>query len=167
MAAVSRNDCLTNGIGRGTPVQNMNIQAPRNASQLQPRVERILKGLVDGGYELGVQAAVYLDGELVVDVCVGRVTSDSDAVVKPDTVFPVCSTGKGILATIVHILAERGLIDYDAPIATYWPEFGSTGKRRLPFATRSRTRRASPSYPCSARSTRRATSTPHPPESRS
>src|ERR1700721_2363922 len=38
------------------------------------------------------------------------------------------SCSKGILAAGVHILADRGLIDFDAPMARYWPEFGQAGK---------------------------------------
>jgi len=106
----------------------MKVKKTKNAVKLQGRIERLLGGLVDKGYELGVQAAVYLDGELVVDVCVGRVSSNSSRKVGPDTLFPVCSTGKGIVSTIVHILAERGIIDYNKPIAEYWPEFRVNGK---------------------------------------
>lgn len=38
------------------------------------------------------------------------------------------STGNGCTATLVHVLAERGLIDYEAPVARYWPEFGAHGE---------------------------------------
>ena len=98
------------------------------AVKLQSRLERLLGGLVDGGYELGAQVAVYLEGELVADVVVGLVASNSSRKVDSGTLFPVCSTGKGMLATIVHVLAERGLVDYGKPVAEYWPEFGANGK---------------------------------------
>jgi len=103
----------------------------KRALKLQGGIEKLFSGLVDEGYELGVQAAVYLDGELVADVCVGRVSSKSNEKVSSDTVFPVCSTGKGILATLTHILASRGLIDYEKPVAFYWPEFGVNGKASI------------------------------------
>ena len=41
----------------------------------------------------------------------------------------ICFSGtKGVAATAVHILASDGAIDYDAPVAHYWPEFGCKGK---------------------------------------
>ncbi len=107
------------------------LTAPANIGQLQPRLESILARLVDDGYELGVQAAVYVHGELVADVAVGRVSSRSSAQVVSDTLFPVCSTGKGVLATLAHIAAERGEIDYEVPIADYWPAFGANGKQAV------------------------------------
>ncbi|MCC3772837.1 beta-lactamase family protein [Streptomyces sp. UNOC14_S4] len=48
-----------------------------------------------------------------------------------DTLIHSFSTGKGFTATLVHVLAERGLVDYDAPIARYWPEFAARGKERV------------------------------------
>jgi CubicO group peptidase (beta-lactamase class C family) len=41
------------------------------------------------------------------------------------------STGKGVASTLVHRLAEQGLIDYDATVATYWPEFAANGKEAI------------------------------------
>ncbi|MFD0417961.1 serine hydrolase domain-containing protein [Streptomyces sp. NPDC127108] len=48
----------------------------------------------------------------------------------PGTLIHSFSTGKGFMTTLVHVLAERGLIDYDSPIARYWPEFAAHGKDR-------------------------------------
>ncbi len=48
-----------------------------------------------------------------------------------DTVSLSFSTGKGVASTVVHRLAERGLIDYDAPVARYWPEFAAAGKDKI------------------------------------
>lgn len=103
----------------------------QHANHLQGRIERLLSRLVDGGWELGIQAAVYLHGELVAEVCVGHADAARTRPVTPDTVFPVCSTGKGILATLVHILAERGLIAYDRPLADYWPAFAAHSKHTV------------------------------------
>jgi CubicO group peptidase (beta-lactamase class C family) len=44
------------------------------------------------------------------------------------TLFPVFSVVKAVTAVALHIQAERGLIDYEAPIARYWPEFAANGK---------------------------------------
>ncbi|MDT7656056.1 MAG: hypothetical protein QOF38_771 [Pseudonocardiales bacterium] len=41
------------------------------------------------------------------------------------------STTKGVAATVIHRLADRGLLGYDEPVAAYWPEFAAGGKGRL------------------------------------
>ncbi|KAA6215705.1 serine hydrolase domain-containing protein [Streptomyces filamentosus] len=92
-------------------------------ADLQAQVESVLGSLVDSGRETGAQAAAYLHGELIVDARAG------DGV-GPDSLFHSFSTGKGVTATLVHVLAERGLLDPDAPISAYWPEFGAHGKDR-------------------------------------
>jgi CubicO group peptidase (beta-lactamase class C family) len=94
-------------------------------------LERLLNSLIDSGFELGAQVSVYLDGKPAAEVCAGNASSKDSRKVEPDTVFPVCSTGKGILATLAHILAEKGLLDYQEPIAKYWPEFGANGKEGI------------------------------------
>ena len=48
-----------------------------------------------------------------------------------DTAAMVFSATKGMAATVIHRLADRGLIDYEAPVAEYWPEFGANGKSDL------------------------------------
>lgn len=107
-----------------------NAQA-HNAVKLHGIIEKRINSLIDGGFELGAQVAVYMDGELIADVAIGRVSSKSDRKVDSNTLFPVCSTSKGILSTIVHIVAERGVIDYDSPMARYWPEFAANGKAAI------------------------------------
>ncbi len=41
------------------------------------------------------------------------------------------STTKGVASTLLHVLADRGLVDYDTPVAEYWPEFAQAGKERI------------------------------------
>ena len=94
----------------------------------QAVVQGLLDELVASGEETGLQAAVYKDGELVVDAWAGSANAESGALVSPETLFTVFSVSKGIAATALHILAERGLVGYDEPIATYWPEFAQNGK---------------------------------------
>lgn len=75
----------------------------------------------------GMAVAVYHHGELVVDAWTG----ERDAVGTPwefDTMAMSFSTTKGVVATVVHRLVDRGLLDYDTPVATYWPEFAAAGK---------------------------------------
>lgn len=78
--------------------------------------------------EVGVQVAAYLDSRLVIDTWDGIADPASGRKVDGDTLFNVFSVTKAVTAVAVHIQAERGLIDYDAPVARYWPEFGVKGK---------------------------------------
>lgn len=76
----------------------------------------------------GGALAVYLDGQPVVDVWTGWSDRRGRHRWAADTGAMVFSTTKGVASTVIHRLADRGLIDYDAPVAEYWPEFGANGK---------------------------------------
>lgn len=78
----------------------------------------------------GAAVAVYHRGELVVDVWGGHRTDEGDPWTA-DTMAMCFSTTKGIASTAVHLCAERGLLDYDARVADYWPEFAENGKANL------------------------------------
>jgi CubicO group peptidase (beta-lactamase class C family) len=77
--------------------------------------------------EGGAQLCVYRHGERVVDLWAGR-DKVNDRAYGEDTITVIMSCTKGATAACVHILAERGLIDYEAPVADYWPEFAEGGK---------------------------------------
>ena len=77
----------------------------------------------------GGAAAAYLHGELVLDVWAGWRAKDKRWT--HDTVTLCFSTGKGVASTVLHRLADRGLVDYDQPVAAYWPEFGAAGKEQI------------------------------------
>lgn len=98
-------------------------------AEANERTQALLEELVASGQERGLQAAAYLDGQLVVDAFAGTMDA-SGRPVDGDTLFTVFSTSKGITATCIHLLAERGQLEYDTPIAHYWPEFGQQGKER-------------------------------------
>ncbi len=76
----------------------------------------------------GGALAVYLDGEPVVDVWTGYADRRGRVPWSADTATMVFSATKGMASTVIHRLVDRGLIDYDAPVAQYWPEFGANGK---------------------------------------
>jgi CubicO group peptidase (beta-lactamase class C family) len=99
-------------------------------SDLSEQVQAALEELVGAGAENGLQAAVYHRGELVVDAVAGAADPATGAPVTPDTVFFAASTAKGVAATVVHVLAERGVLGYDTRIAELWPEFAAHGKDR-------------------------------------
>jgi CubicO group peptidase (beta-lactamase class C family) len=96
---------------------------------VDPRVESALEQAVELG-EIGVQVAAYLGDELIVDAWVGEADSTGTPVTA-DTLFPVFSVSKGITATAVHLQAARGLLELDAPIARYWPEYAANGKEAI------------------------------------
>jgi CubicO group peptidase (beta-lactamase class C family) len=76
----------------------------------------------------GGALAVYLDGEPIVDVWTGWADRRGRVPWSADTATMVFSATKGLASTVIHRLVDRGLIDYDAPVARYWPEFGANGK---------------------------------------
>ncbi|MEN0135084.1 MAG: serine hydrolase domain-containing protein [Rhodococcus sp. (in: high G+C Gram-positive bacteria)] len=83
-------------------------------------------GLFRDSSQGGGALAVYLHGEPVVDVWAGW--SSRDTFWQADTVTLTFSTGKGVASTVLHRLAGRGIIEYDEPVARYWPEFAAEGK---------------------------------------
>ena len=75
----------------------------------------------------GAAIAVYHRGELVAEVSAG--TRDRKGTpFHPDTLSLCMSTGKGVMATLLHVLVDRGMIELEAPVAKYWPEFAQNGK---------------------------------------
>ncbi|MBI3967878.1 MAG: beta-lactamase family protein [Chloroflexi bacterium] len=94
------------------------------------RVRTVLEELTGSGRELGVQVAAFLDGECVIDAWAGLADRESGRPVTGETLFTAMSIGKAVAATCLHLLADRGQLDYDAPIARYWPEFAARGKER-------------------------------------
>jgi CubicO group peptidase (beta-lactamase class C family) len=81
-------------------------------------------------YGGGAAAAVFIDGKPVVDIWAGPARKDGTPWQR-DT-MSICYSGtKGVAATAIHMLATDGLIDYDAPVADYWPEFGCNGKELI------------------------------------
>ena len=79
----------------------------------------------------GGALAVYLDGKPVVDVWTGWSDRAGRVPWSADTGAMVFSATKGAASTVIHRLVDRGLIDYDAPVAQYWPEFGASGKAAI------------------------------------
>jgi CubicO group peptidase (beta-lactamase class C family) len=94
-------------------------------------VQSLLDELVGSGEELGLQVAAYHQGRLVIDAWAGIADAQTGRKVDGDTLFTVFSTTKGTTCTAMHILAERGLLDYDNPVARYWPAFAARGKGRV------------------------------------
>jgi CubicO group peptidase (beta-lactamase class C family) len=78
--------------------------------------------------EIGAAVAAYWRGEKVVDLWGGRRTPKGETPWNEDTMVVVMSTTKGLAAMTLAVANARGWIDYDAPVARYWPEFAQNGK---------------------------------------
>jgi CubicO group peptidase (beta-lactamase class C family) len=78
--------------------------------------------------ELGAAVCVTVDGLVVADLWGGWTDADERQPWSADTLVNVFSVGKGLLAVCAARLAGLGLLDADAPVTRYWPEFGAAGK---------------------------------------
>ncbi|MGQ3049214.1 MAG: serine hydrolase domain-containing protein [Niveispirillum sp.] len=78
--------------------------------------------------EIGASVAIYVGGTLEVSLWGGVADAASSRAWEEDTLAAIFSSTKGLSATCMHILADRGLITFDAPVARYWPEFAANGK---------------------------------------
>jgi CubicO group peptidase (beta-lactamase class C family) len=104
------------------------------ARTAQEAIQRRLDDLVESGVELGAQVAAYVGDELVVHAWAGVADPATGRPVDGNTLFPVFSVSKGIVATAVHRLVERDVLRYDTGIAELWPEFGTRGKEAVTVA---------------------------------
>jgi CubicO group peptidase (beta-lactamase class C family) len=79
----------------------------------------------------GGALAVYVDGRPAVDVWTGWADRRGDVRWTANTAPMVFSATKGMTTTVIHRLVDRGLLEYDAPVAEFWPEFAANGKSTL------------------------------------
>ncbi|MBM3799427.1 MAG: beta-lactamase family protein [Actinobacteria bacterium] len=91
----------------------------------------ILSANIDSGADVGASVAVVHNGEMVVDMWGGWVDTDHSAPWDKDTITNVWSSTKTQMALCALMLADRGQLDLDAPVATYWPEFAANGKEKV------------------------------------
>ncbi|MBS0411271.1 MAG: beta-lactamase family protein [Proteobacteria bacterium] len=89
---------------------------------------------LDSGADVGASFAVTLEGETVVDLWGGWADEARTRPWEKDTLVNVYSTTKTMTALTALLLADRGLIDFAAPVARYWPEFSANGKDRVTVA---------------------------------
>src|SRR5471032_727512 len=78
----------------------------------------------------GAQLCIYRRGERVVDLWAGWDPAN-ERPYGEDAIGVLMSCTKGVIAAAVSLLADRGLVDFDAPLARYWPQFGQAGKDRI------------------------------------
>lgn len=108
----------------------MSYVSGRSDDRFQPLVDIVVAQL-DSGYDLGSSLAVAVDGELVVDVWGGWSDEAKTTQWSADTITNVWSTTKTMTALSALVLIDRGLLDPDEKVATYWPEFAVNGKELI------------------------------------
>lgn len=81
--------------------------------------------------EENAQLCVYVGEDKVVDLWA---SVDGDATFNGDSLVNVFSSGKSLEAIAMASLVAKGLLNYDAKVAQYWPEFGAEGKHDLTVA---------------------------------
>lgn len=84
--------------------------------------------------ELGASFSVMIDGEIVADVRGGHTDRKREAPWTKDTLACIYSSGKAVLALLVAHEVSNGRLDYDSPVADYWPEFSQNGKDAITVA---------------------------------
>jgi CubicO group peptidase (beta-lactamase class C family) len=94
-------------------------------------VQAVIERSIRDAGEIGIQVAAYLAGELVIDCWSGVADPATGRPVDADTLFNVFSVTKAVVSTAIHVQAERGHVEYDLPIASYWPEFAANGKEDI------------------------------------
>jgi CubicO group peptidase (beta-lactamase class C family) len=93
--------------------------------------EAFAQNFADYG-EVGAAVTVMVGGRMVVDLWAGHADAALSRPWQQDTIVNVFSTTKGMTAICAHRLADQGLLDIDAPVARYWPEFAQAGKEEVP-----------------------------------
>lgn len=90
------------------------------------RLQKLLTDLQLDDAPAGGALVVFQAGECIAQASVGK--AQIDRVWQPNTLSLNFSTGKGILATLAHVLVSQQFLHYDTTIANYWPEFAGNGK---------------------------------------
>jgi CubicO group peptidase (beta-lactamase class C family) len=99
-----------------------------------PRFEKVVEAFLENYRtedELGSAVAVTLDGKPVVDLWGGFTSRERNEPWGRDTLVCMMSVAKGITAVCFNMLLDRGLVELDAPVARYWPEFARNGKDKI------------------------------------
>lgn len=103
----------------------------KNWDIIRPQLQKVMDDSIRSGEECGCQLAIYHKGQLVIDLAAGFYTPAQARIITQDSLFPVFSCGKAIMATAMHRLVMRGLISYDTRIGDVWPEFDCNMKQDI------------------------------------
>jgi CubicO group peptidase (beta-lactamase class C family) len=114
----------------------MAANAPING-ECDQRFDRVKRAFTENFAqrgEVGASVAISLDGRPVVDLWGGHLDHVATKPWQRDNIVNVWSTTKGLTAICAHRLAGEGRLDFDAPVAKYWPEFAAGGKAAVPVS---------------------------------
>lgn len=103
-------------------------------SDLNAAILQLIKEQIANGQQLGVQVCAYQHGRRVVDVWAGTMGPADGRPIQADSLVNCFSTTKGVAAALLHVLADQGVIQYDAPVSRYWPAFAQAGKEKITVA---------------------------------
>src|SRR5579871_2510802 len=99
-----------------------------------PAVRAAFEHNLTSGADLGESFCATVDGEIVVDLWGGWADEAKTRPWEKDTIVNVYSTTKTMTALCALMLADRGALDFNAPVARYWPEFAANGKAEVTVA---------------------------------
>jgi CubicO group peptidase (beta-lactamase class C family) len=85
----------------------------------------------EGLNELAARFSVVIDGEVAVDLWAGSADLAGTKAFAEDTLVPVFSTGKAVMALMIARCVDKGLLSYEDKVADHWPAFGAAGKDQL------------------------------------
>lgn len=88
----------------------------------------------EGLDEQAARFSVCIEGETVIDLWAGQADPREGTAFTATTLAPVFSTGKAVMALLIATCVERGLLDYDRPVAEIWPAYGQAGKDQITLA---------------------------------
>ena len=91
-------------------------------------VRAVFEANLASGADIGASFCATVDGETVVDIWGGHADAEKTRAWERDSIVNVYSTTKTMTALTALLIADRGDLDFDAPVAKYWPEFAANGK---------------------------------------
>ena len=121
--------------GTGRAALGGESRAAQINGSVAPGFERVREAFAanfENHGEVGAAFSLYHRGVKVVDLWGGVADPETGRPWAEDSIVMVFSSTKGATAVCAHLLAQRGELDLDAPVATYWPEFAAAGKEDIP-----------------------------------
>lgn len=128
MDSVPQGERLTATVHPSAAAVADGVKRRRLAKRLHEALTKVLSALYERDVFLGMQVAVYFEGELLVDLAAGRKGEYDARPVTSDTLFNAFSVTKGVTAAAFARVADRYGVQPEDPVARWWPAFGAAGK---------------------------------------
>ena len=117
-------------MNKATNDLNHGVVHGQYAAGFEPVVTRFVQSF-ERAQEIGASLCVYHRGEIVVDLWGGLADQAARTPWTADSLIVVFSATKGLTAMALNLAAERGMFDWNTPVAQYWPAFGQAGKQHI------------------------------------